>query len=253
MTTFVDTSALIAILDADDVRHAEAGAIFRSIVGTGELITHNYIHVEAQGVIRRRLGTDAARSLVDDLLPLLRTVWVDEAVHGAALAAHRARGGTTSLVDEVSFLVMRTSGADRAFAFDAEFEAQGFERPAAAQVDPGHRLRERAAPYGATDEGDQDLVGVSEIAARAGRPINTVQSWRRRNPDFPVPVAQLATGPVWLWPAVSRWIHIRTRGGKPALPGSGESLPVPANWGRTLTGEPMPDIVGLVRRSRMGH
>lgn len=161
-------------------------------------------------------------------------------------------------MDEVSFLVMRTSGADRAFAFDAEFEAQGFERPAAAaQVDPGHSLRERPAPYGATDEGAQDLVSVSEIAARAGRPINTVQSWRRRNPDFPVPVAQLATGPVWLWPAVGRWIEMRTRirpGRQRARPeGSSDMLPLPPEWQKTMTGERMPNVVDAVRRSRDEH
>jgi excisionase family DNA binding protein len=28
---------------------------------------------------------------------------------------------------------------------------------------------------------------------------------------------------------------------------------VPASWGRTATGEPMPDVVAAVRRSRSGH
>jgi len=32
-----------------------------------------------------------------------------------------------------------------------------------------------------------------------------------------------------------------------------EVLPLPEPWGRTLTGEPMPDVVRAVRRSRSDH
>lgn len=257
MKVFVDTSALVAILDAGDVRHREASAIFRSVVGTVELITHNYVHIEALAVIRPRLGADAARSLVEDLLPMFGTVWVDQSVHAAALAANRARGGTTSLVDEVSFIVMRANGVETAFAYGGEFEAEGFKRPSVMPAaDPGHRLSEPRAQYGTVDVDGQDLVSVSEMAIRAGRPVNTIQSWRRRHPDFPMPVARLAAGPVWLWPAVGRWIEARTTERsrrKRTRRGEQASLPVPAGSGRTVTGEPMPDVVGLIRRSRDGH
>lgn len=32
-----------------------------------------------------------------------------------------------------------------------------------------------------------------------------------------------------------------------------ERLPLPDNWGRTATGEPMPDILAAIRRSRSGR
>lgn len=32
-----------------------------------------------------------------------------------------------------------------------------------------------------------------------------------------------------------------------------EHIPLPHPWGRTLTGEPMPDVVRAVRRSRVEH
>lgn len=32
-----------------------------------------------------------------------------------------------------------------------------------------------------------------------------------------------------------------------------EMAPLPAGWGETLTGEPMPNVVAAVRRSREGH
>lgn len=256
MRTFVDTSALIAILDADDARHEGASAIFRAIVRSAELVTHNYIHVEALALIQTHLGVDAARSLAGDVLPLLTTVWVDESLHDAAIAAHHARGGTRSLVDEVSLIVMRASGVDSAFAYDAEFEALGYTRPTVPVPGFGHRLSETKAPYGRLELDAHDLVSVSDIATRARRPVSTVQSWRRRHRDFPPPVAQLAAGPVWMWPTVRHWIDARARPGRSRTPtsrGGGSTLPLPDGWGRTVTGEPMPDVVGLIRRSRDGH
>lgn len=50
------------------------------------------------------------------------------------------------------------------------------------------------------------LVGVSEIADRLDLDSpQTVRDWRRRVPDFPEPVAELAMGLVWNWPDVERW------------------------------------------------
>lgn len=206
---FVDTSALIAILDEDDVRHREAGATFRLLARTADLVTHNYVHVEALAVVSRRLGSEAARTLVDSLLPIMTTIWVDEGVHRAALATHGAAGGPASLVDQVSFAVMRQNGIELAFAFDADFEAQGFKRPQAPRDDRPRRVSEATEAYGGIPPGASDLVSVSEIATRAGRPVNTIQSWRRRHVDFPTPVTQLAAGPIWNWPVVAQWISAR--------------------------------------------
>lgn len=33
----------------------------------------------------------------------------------------------------------------------------------------------------------------------------------------------------------------------------GDMLPLPPEWGRTITGEPMPNVVRAVRLSRVGH
>ncbi|MEX2546945.1 MAG: PIN domain-containing protein [Chloroflexota bacterium] len=209
MRIFADTSALIALLDEDDHRHDEASATFRALVATAELVTHNYIHVEAVAVATRRLGAEAAQTLIDSLLPVMATIWIDEAVHRTALATHRAVGGTVSLVDQVSFAVMRQHGIEIAFAFDADFEVQGFRPPHTSPEGQTWRISEVPAAYGASHQGVSDLVSVSEIATRAGRPVNTIQSWRRRHSDFPTPVAQLAAGPIWHWPLVAQWIATR--------------------------------------------
>jgi predicted nucleic acid-binding protein len=217
MKVFVDTSALIALLDGDDARNEQADRTFRWLLETAELVTHNYVVVEAEAVARRRLGAAAATALTDAILPVIDVEWVDEALHREGLAAQRAGVGEASLVDHVSFALMRRLGIDTAFAYDPDFEAQGFIAPTApTSPTRRRRLSEEAAPYGAPSPSVGDLVSVAEIAARAGRSVNTVQSWRRRRHDFPMPVARLAARPVWEWPTVKSWIDARARPGAAA-------------------------------------
>jgi len=214
MRVFVDTSALIALLDEDDQWHEAASAIFRSLAGKAELITHSYVHVEAIAVATRRLGRGAAERLTEAYLPIVTTIWVDEALHREGLAALRAGPAgrsSVSFVDRVSFALMRALGLETAFAFDADFDAAGFTRASVPTETGRRRLSEVAAPYGASTDADSALVSVSEIAARTGHPVNTVQSWRRRHGDFPAPVVQLAAGPVWTWAPVREWVDARDR------------------------------------------
>jgi len=60
---FVDTSALLAILDEDDRYHREAAETFRELMVGTELVTHNYIEVETLTLARRRLGRGAVARL----------------------------------------------------------------------------------------------------------------------------------------------------------------------------------------------
>ena len=128
MSTFVDTSALLALLDADEERHAQAATQWRVLLETDEpLITTNYVLVETFAVVQRRLGLDAVRALARDVLPLLEVEWIGAETHVASIAALLAanRRGL-SLVDCATFETMRRSGLTRAFAFDHHFDEQGF-------------------------------------------------------------------------------------------------------------------------------
>ena len=51
---------------------------------------------------------------------------MDEALHRAAVSRFLERQGRVSLVDEVSFLVMKEAGARHALAFDKDFLTEGF-------------------------------------------------------------------------------------------------------------------------------
>src|SRR5689334_12193964 len=129
-------------------------------------------------LVRKRLGADAVAVLVDSMLPMVETVWVDAATHAAAVEACRAGAWSASLVDQMSFLVMRRAGIDMAFAFDRDFEAAGFRLATAAPASQ-HRSSEAPAHY-KTTLSETELVGVAEIAMRSGHPVSTIQSWRRR-------------------------------------------------------------------------
>ena len=129
MSVFVDTSALIAILDADQPQHEEViDAWERSAVGMRSMFTSNYVLVESFALVQRRLGLEALRALADILLPMLRPLWVDEELHAAAVAALFTAGRRRlSLVDCASFELMRRHGLTRALALDDDFSEQGFQ------------------------------------------------------------------------------------------------------------------------------
>lgn len=50
-----------------------------------------------------------------------------------------------------------------------------------------------------------ELVDVTAIAERLNVRPDTVHKWRQRHATFPAPFAQLAVGPIWLWPDVAAW------------------------------------------------
>jgi len=60
-----------------------------------------------------------------------------------------------------------------------------------------------------------DLVDLSEIAARHGTSVGTVQSWRHRHADFPAPLVTLRIGPVWDWAPVREWLARERKNGRP--------------------------------------
>lgn len=83
--------------------------------------------VEATALAQHRLGLEAVAALRDGLAAVLAVEWVDRPLHDRALAAAIAsskRG--TSLVDRVSFELMRRLGIRDAFAFDEDFAREGF-------------------------------------------------------------------------------------------------------------------------------
>jgi len=129
MNIFVDTSAFLAVLDGSDSHHKAAKSFWTKIIEAGDvLVCHNYILVETSALVSRRLGMEAVRVFEQDIIPILHIIWVTKEVHFAAVGAQLiADRGSLSLVDCVSFEVMRRTGVQKAFAFDRHFRDYGYE------------------------------------------------------------------------------------------------------------------------------
>ena len=128
MRIFIDTSAFYALLDRDDAHHPRAKRALTDILKAAHtLVTSNDILVETFALLQNRLGIVAARAFHDEILPLINIEFVALGTHRSGVTALlSASRRDLSLVDCVSFEVMRTLGINTVFAFDKHFKEQGF-------------------------------------------------------------------------------------------------------------------------------
>jgi len=128
MAIFADTSALYALLDANDGNHERSARIWRQIMASDDdVVTTNYVLVETFALVQSRLGLEAVREFQESVVPVLQIEFITADVHRLGIAALlAAERRNLSLVDCVSFEVMRDSGIKSAFAFDDHFRKYGF-------------------------------------------------------------------------------------------------------------------------------
>ena len=98
------------------------------VVANGQpLLTHNYVLIETVALLQRRLGMPSARAFLSDAQNFtVHWVTPDDHAEAAALFERHNRRGL-SLVDCMSFVVMRKYQATAALAYDAVFQAEGFD------------------------------------------------------------------------------------------------------------------------------
>jgi len=125
---FADTSGLFALLSTTDENHSRAKYAFANLrTRQALLVSTSYVLVETYALLGRRLGLDAVRSFRADFAPVIDVVWIDEALHNAGLdLLLDRRKRQLSLVDAVSFVVMRRRSVAQAFAIDPHFDQEGF-------------------------------------------------------------------------------------------------------------------------------
>lgn len=124
---FLDTSAIYALANRADPHHAAAREGFEALLAAGErILTHNYVVLESLALLQRRLGLAAAIELARSA-EAFEVEWVDKTLHDEAVRRLAESGRRVSLVDHVSFAVMRLRGVSTALAFDADFVDEGFD------------------------------------------------------------------------------------------------------------------------------
>ena len=129
MNCFVDTSALYAVMDASDYHHIRAERSWRALIeGDASLVTTNYVLLETIALLQGRLGMEAVKVFHDDVIPVVRVLWIDERDHQTAADDLLLYGKKDlSLVDCVSFHIILKAGIDTVFVFDRHFKARGFK------------------------------------------------------------------------------------------------------------------------------
>jgi uncharacterized protein len=125
----LDTSGLLCLLDQKEKSHQAAREAFQLAT---EWLTHNYVLAEfiplatVRGLGRSEVLRFAGRLLANVDVEL---VWVDEVLHGRAMALlHLRLDKTYSLCDAVSFILMREHDIGEALTTDRHFEQEQFVR-----------------------------------------------------------------------------------------------------------------------------
>jgi predicted nucleic acid-binding protein len=120
-----DSSAILALLDADDADHGRAVDVAQQIAGERRpaFIT-NYIEAEAHALLLRKLGRTVARQwLLAGSLPVVAVTAKEEQRAKDILARHGDKDWT--LCDAISFAVLDARRVSRAFTFDHHFRQYG--------------------------------------------------------------------------------------------------------------------------------
>jgi len=120
-----DSSAILALLDADDVDHQRAVAATRRIAAERRpsFIT-NYIEAETHGLLLRKLGRALAREwLLTGGLSVVRVSPREEERAKEIIARYADKDW--SLCDAVSFAVIEQRAVRAAFSFDQHFRQYG--------------------------------------------------------------------------------------------------------------------------------
>ena len=120
-----DSSAILALLDADDADHARAVGIARRLASEKRpsFIT-NYVEAEAHALLVRKLGRTIAREwLLTSGLPVIHLLPAEEERARAILTRYADKDWT--LCEALSFAVMDARRVRRVFTFDRHFQQYG--------------------------------------------------------------------------------------------------------------------------------
>lgn len=126
---FLDTSEIYALADVSDSNHDKSVGILQIALQSGQpIITHSYILVESAALLQRRLGLGTALAFLEEAKGF-EVIWIDKELHDQAVQQLRnEKTSKLSLVDALSFVIMRREGICSYLGFDKHFDNAGFRR-----------------------------------------------------------------------------------------------------------------------------
>ena len=124
LVAFVDSSAMVALVDRDDAAHTAAVEAYRSVCQSGyRLFTTDHVIVETYDLLFSGVGAAVAHTwLTNQRLPVYSTTDEDLAA-ARALLLGRSGDAPLSFTDALSLAVMERLGVNDAFAVDPAFLA----------------------------------------------------------------------------------------------------------------------------------
>lgn len=122
---FVDSSAIVALVDRDDATHEAAVEAYRSLVESGyKLFTTNHVVVEAYNLLCAGVGPDVARQWLREMRLAIYHADEDDEEKARRMVANAKGMRVLSLTDAISLVVMERLGVSDAFAVDPNFLAE---------------------------------------------------------------------------------------------------------------------------------
>jgi predicted nucleic acid-binding protein len=126
---FLDTVGILGLLNASDQWHGAAVSAFAVVVAENHRpITTNYVLAESANAAARSPLRKQICVLREEMEARGRLIMTSDEDWGVAWAAYsKGEAGGAGLVDDLSFVVMRRLGINKAFTNDKHFRAAGFE------------------------------------------------------------------------------------------------------------------------------
>jgi predicted nucleic acid-binding protein len=122
---FVDSSAIVTLIDADDASHAAAVDAYRSLIESGyRLFTTDHVLNEAFELLTVGIGAAAARRWLSEQRLAIYHVDASDLAAAIGMLAARENDRPMTLTDALSLIVMERLGVSDAFAVDPTFLAE---------------------------------------------------------------------------------------------------------------------------------
>ena len=121
---FVDSSAIVALVDRDDATHTAAVEAYRSLVADGyRMFTTSHVVVEVYDLLSGGVGHDVARHWLRDMRLAIYTADEEDEEKARRMVTTAAANSALTLTDAISIVVMERLGVSDAFAVDPNFLA----------------------------------------------------------------------------------------------------------------------------------
>ena len=122
---FVDTSGIVAAMNAKDSHHEKAKAIFKKLAAERcALVVTNYVRAETHALLVNQAGRELALRFLEDSSWAVE--WVEPEDEKRAMEIlHRFKDKDFSLTDATSFAVIERLEIKEAVSFDRHFSRYG--------------------------------------------------------------------------------------------------------------------------------